>query len=121
MRTAFHDPLKTAGLLLLLFPLTILLLFTVAEMASGDISGLQHLVQAFPLLILTITGWRWPSVAGAMLFGVGSLFAVLYPFIVRGLPIWSVLLTETFLFLPAILSGLLFVVASRREISHSAS
>ncbi len=41
--------LKLAASALLAVPITVLLVFAVGEVAAGDLTGLQHLLQALPL------------------------------------------------------------------------
>lgn len=62
---------------LLAVPLGVLLLFGLGEMAEGDLSGVQHLVEAAPLLVLLVAGWRFPRAAGVALLVLGpGLLAV---------------------------------------------
>jgi cytochrome bd-type quinol oxidase subunit 1 len=107
---------KIAGMALLLLPLGILLLFTIGEAVSGDVEGLQHLVQAAPLVLLAVAAWRWPTPIGAILIAVGIGLGVVYVVIARENFHWlTIVLVEAQLFLPAIVAGSVFVLAGRRQ------
>lgn len=106
--------LKIAGLALLLLPVGFLLIFAIGETLGGDLSGLQHLVQAAPLVLLALLAWSLPTLGGVVLLVIGGLLALAYPLLIRGLPVGTLLLVEAILFAPAVLSGLLFVLAGRR-------
>ena len=54
--------IRIAGLVLVVIPLGILLLFAIGETAGGDLYGLQHLAQAVPLAVVAFVAWRWPGV-----------------------------------------------------------
>lgn len=45
--------------MLLLLPIGFLLFFTVGEVLSGDLSGLGHLLQLAPFLVLFVLIARW--------------------------------------------------------------
>jgi hypothetical protein len=107
--------LKIAGLILVMIPLTILLIFTIGETVGGDASGLQHLVQAAPLVLFTLWAWKKPRVGGWVLLIAAIIVAVLYPWSKPDQPLRFTALTELMLFGPAIAAGLLFVVAARKE------
>lgn len=110
-----RSPLHLAGIALLLVPVAILVLFTVGETAGGDVSGLQHVLQAAPLLVLIAVAWRWPRVGGAavLLTGVllGATFAIeWHP---AEMSAQSVALTELVLFVPPIIAGVLLLLSGR--------
>jgi hypothetical protein len=103
---------KVLGLIVLLVPLGILALFTVGEVAGSDVSGLQHLVQALPLVGLAILAWRKPRAGGIALIVVAAVLAVVYAVIASAaMPMATRLLVGAVLFAPAIVSGALFVSA----------
>ena len=52
--------LKIAGTVFLVIPILILAAFAVGEMASGDITGSQHVMQLAPLVLLGWLGWKRP-------------------------------------------------------------
>lgn len=54
--------MRKLGITLTVIPLAILLLFTLGEVTSGDISGLSHLFQALPLVIIFYLAVKQPLV-----------------------------------------------------------
>ena len=114
--------LKVAGLMLLLIPIILLLMFTVGETLSGDLSGLGHLIQLAPLVILAIFAWKKPALGGKILVVIGVLLAIigLAPMILlraagrEGMEIGALIGVMLTLFLPPIISGLLFVASARK-------
>jgi len=62
-------PWKVAAMILLAFSAGVLLLFTVAETMGGDLSGLGHLIQLLPVVVLMWFGWRNPRLGGWLLLG----------------------------------------------------
>lgn len=63
---------------LLAGPIALLLLLGLGEMASGEMSGVQHLVEAVPLLLVVVACWRWPRTAGIVLLFGGTLVFLLW-------------------------------------------
>jgi hypothetical protein len=122
--------LKIAGLIPLLIPIAFLLLFTIAETVGGDISGLGHLIQLAPLVALAIFAWKKPELGGKILVGIALLLAIIYlvstivfGFVYReemereGMGIIALIgsmLTMLLLFVPPIISGLLFIASARK-------
>lgn len=93
----------------------VLSLFLVGEVAAGDPSGLAHLVEVGPLVLLLALGWFRPSLAGALLLAAGGTLVAFYVFETNDA---SVALTEQLLvgiifLLPPVVAGVLFLVASR--------
>lgn len=112
-----RSPLHVAGIALLLVPVAILVLFTVGETSGGDVSGLQHLLQATPLILLIALAWRWPRAGGATVLVVGVLLAASYAieWHPREMSLQAVLVTELTLFAPPIAGGVLLLLASQRR------
>lgn len=106
--------LKKIGVGLLFIPLSILLLFTFGEVFSGDMSGLSHLIQAAPLLLLILFSIKKPYTGGLLLLIAGFVLGVLYV-IWAPLEPQTILIVESLLFLPPIISGLLLVLSSRKK------
>lgn len=106
--------LKKVAIVLLAIPFAILLLFTFGEVFSGEISGLQHLTQAIPLLLLAYIAYKKPFVGGIILLAIGLVLGTLYslraPF---ALP--TILIVEATLFLPLLISGVLFILSSKAK------
>ena len=115
--------LKVGGLIPLLIPITFLLLFTVAETIGGDISGLGHLIQAAPLIMLAIFAWKKPELAGKILVVIAVLLAIsslAHAVIVRvmgmeGMGIGPLISGVLLFFVPAIISGLLLIASARNR------
>ncbi len=112
-----RSPLHLAGIALLLVPVAVLVLFTVGETVGGDISGLQHLLQAVPLFVLIAVAWRWPRAGGAAVLVTAVLLAATYAleWRPREMTVQAVAITELVLFAPPIAAGVLLVLASRRR------
>jgi hypothetical protein len=107
--------IRIAGLVLVVIPLGILLLFAIGETAGGDLYGLQHLVQAVPLAVVAFVAWRWPGVGGPLLAGISALLAVMF-FVVMGVRLSPGIAAGTALlfFAPPLVAGLLFWADGRR-------
>ena len=107
--------LKIAGMVFLTIPMLILAAFAVGEMAGGDISGIQHVVQLVPLAVLGWLAWKWPLWGGTALIALALIFTGLYFIVIHGFPLPTVILTVAFLFAAPFVAGILFVVAARQE------
>lgn len=84
--------------------------------ALGEgLSGLQHLIEVLPLLLLAAAAWRWPQAAGYALVGIGLVLATVYPFLFSSFPVATILTVEAVLFVPPIIAGGLFLLAARRR------
>jgi len=114
--------LKVAGLILLLIPIALLLMLTVGETVGGDISGLGHLIQLAPLVILAIFAWKKPDLGGKILVVIAVLLAIigLAPVVLlravgrEGMGIGALIGAMLLLFVPPIISGLLFIASARK-------
>jgi ABC-type transport system involved in cytochrome c biogenesis permease subunit len=107
--------LKTIGLILLLVPLGFLALFAVGEVADGDVSGLSHVVQALPLVLLAVVAWRWPLPSGALMVVIGVGIVVVYAIVASSrFGLESIVVVEMILAVPVV-SGVLFVMAGLSE------
>jgi hypothetical protein len=102
---------KHISLGLLFIPLGVLLLFTFGEVFSGDISGLSHLIQAAPLVLLIFLAYKKPYSGGVLLLITSLFLGVLY--VIRApFNLETIFLVETMLFLPPFISGLLLILSS---------
>lgn len=111
--TAFK--LKIAGLLFLCFPLLIIIILGIGEMTGGMLSGIQHFVQAVPLVVLGYFAWKKPSIGGKTLIVISSILTILYLiYPPGGFSISFRFINALILFGPIILSGVLFWVSSKR-------
>jgi hypothetical protein len=107
---------KIAGLVLLAIPTLFLAAMAVGEVfMGGDLSGLQHVLQLAPLVVVTWLAWRHPLWGGVALITLAVVFTALYFIFIHGFPVATVLLTVMILFVPPLLAGVLFVLAARRE------
>jgi hypothetical protein len=104
---------KLAALVLLGLGVAFYLSFTIGEMASGDISGIQHVPPAVILAALLLVSWRHPLAAGVVLLALAVPLGVAYValLVVRDLPLtWALWIA-----LPPVVTGLLLVRAGRRD------
>jgi hypothetical protein len=106
--------LNKIGISLLFLPLGFLLLFMFGEVFSGDLSGLSHLVQAAPLLLLIFLALKKPRPVGILLSVISLVLGIWYALSVH-FNLQTILLVEAFLFLPPFISGLLLVLSSKRK------
>jgi len=106
---------KIAALVLLGLGMAFYLLFAVAEMAGGDVEGIQHLPPAVFLAVVAWIGWKHPRRAGIVLLALAVPFAVFYVtlLVVRDLPFtWALIVA-----LPPVVVGLLLLRAARAPLS----
>jgi hypothetical protein len=106
------DGLKVFALVPPGLSLLILAAFAFGETASGDWSGLGHLVQAVPIVLLMWLGWKRPLWGGILLLLLGFFTAITFSDALRG-PEW--LAPFLILVAPLLLSGLLLLWAARLE------
>jgi len=109
---------RIAGLGLVAIPLSLLVLFTYGESTGGDLSGLQHLVEAVPLAALVALAWYRPRVGGPLLAASSALIGLLF-FVATGGQVSPGLATGTALvfFAPPLLAGVLFWAGGRHEVT----
>jgi hypothetical protein len=107
--------LKVAGMVFLAIPILILAAFAVGEMASGDINGIQHVVQLAPLVLLGWLAWKRPLWGGMALIALALILTGLYFIFIPRFPLATVILTMASLFATPFVAGILFVVAARQE------
>lgn len=97
----------------------VLMLFVVGEAGGGDLSGLQHVVQLAPLVLIVAAAWRFPTVGGGLLVVLSLVLSLV---LIVGYPVWAldreisppgIVLVEALLLLPPLASGLLFLAAGR--------
>jgi len=99
----------------LIFPglaAAILLLFAFGETAGGDWSGLGHLIQVVPIVLLMWLGWKCPLWGGIFLLLLGLLASQSFSDALRG-PGW--LAPFLILIAPMLLSGILLLGAAWLE------
>jgi hypothetical protein len=115
--------LKVAGLIPLLIPIALLLLFTIAETVGGDLSGLGHLIMLAPLVALAVFAWKKPDLGGKIIVVIGVLLTIigLAPAVLfrvvsseEGMGIGAMIGTGLIVYVPIIISGLLFRASARK-------
>jgi len=116
-RRADHARLaKIAALMLLGLGVAFFLLFAVAEMAGGDIAGIQHLPPAAVLGALLWLGWKRPRTAGIVLLALAVPLGIAF---VVGVAVEGVrpgeLWVAVLIPLVPVLTALLFLRAGRGE------
>lgn len=100
------QPIKIVALVFPGIPLVILLSFAIGETMGGDWSGLGHLAQAAPIILLMWLGWKRPLLGGILLMLLSFLAA--YSLIdVLLSPEW--LATFLLIIAPLLMSGILFL------------
>jgi hypothetical protein len=110
-----------AALVLLIIPVGFFCLFAVGEAASGDLSGLSHLVQALPLVLLALAGLRWPIATGALLITLGLAIMVAYAVVTADrFEVATIAIVEVIFAVPVV-SGMLLVLAGRSDRGHAAA
>lgn len=116
-RRAEHARLaKVAALMLVGLGVGFFLIFAVAEMAGGDIAGIQHLLPVAVLGALLWLGWKRPRTAGIVLLALSVPLGVAF---VVGVAVEGVrpgeLWVAVLIPLVPVLTALLFLRAGRRE------
>lgn len=100
--------LHLIALTFLLIPTGFLLLFTLGEVFSGELSGLSHLLQLAPLIFLGWLALKKPLLADVLLLTISLLLGAFY-YLDNQFPWQTVALVELLLFLPSLLSGILLI------------
>ncbi len=103
--------LRIAALVPLGFPVAINLIFGIGEVASGDLGGGGHLLQAAMTMLLGVLVWMRPLQGGVALIAAATIFAagMFATAPSRGFDAISSALT--IVALPQIISGVLFFIA----------
>jgi len=100
---------KIAAVIVSLIPIVFFLMFAIGEGASGA----GHYIQVAPLIALVVLGWYSPKFTGYLLVGAGCVLVVFYALSVNHIPLWSAMLVEVIVFVPVVVSGILFLQASK--------
>lgn len=105
--------LKIAALVPPAFMVLVLLAFGIGESLGGDLSGLMHLAQAAPVLLVIWLGWKRPLWGGILLL-LGAAFKALtfwrqFP----GADSPAMISPSVIMILPLALSGVLLLVSAR--------
>lgn len=103
--------LRIPALVLLALPLGLLLVLGVGEVASGVISGLQHFVQAAPLVVLAVVALRWPRTGGILLLVMAALLAIAFLVMAGGVSPASLFNAALLFGMPALAGGLFIASA----------
>lgn len=106
--------LKKLGIGLLLIPLAFFLTFAIGEVLSGDMSGLSHLLQATPLVILIVLASKKPLIGGVLLLILSLILGIWYA-LSNSSSFQTILLVEIFLFIPPFMSGAFLLLSSKRK------
>lgn len=106
-----NNRLKIIGISILGVPLAFLMLFLFGELFSGDVSGLGHIVQILPLVLLIFLSWTYPRLGGWFLVIGGITLGILYT--KNNFPLSTILFVETLLFLPPVVAGTLFIISTK--------
>jgi hypothetical protein len=92
-----------------------------AELIGGEITGLFELMMAVPLLILAWIAWRHPFIGGSVLVAGSIVLSVLWVYSQRNrFDDWVAhvdfyLIGASFLFIPALIAGVLLLVSARLQ------
>src|SRR5512139_1682444 len=78
--------LRIAALVLLSIPAAASLLLAIGELASGDVTGLQHIPEAAVLIALMWLAMRYPRGVAIALATLGVLFVAFFVVLVLGRP-----------------------------------
>lgn len=106
---------KAVKIVAMIFPgavIAILLLFGLGETIGGDWSGLGHLIQAAPIVLLMWLGWKRPFWGGILLLILGLVAWYSIADAMRG-PEW--LAPLLIIIAPLFLSGILLLSAAGLE------
>ena len=113
-RRGWGPSTKLIALGLLGLGTALFLVFGLAELLGGDLTGVQHLIPAAILAALMYVGWRRPHAAGITLLVLAAVLtaAGVSLFFARDLPLLSLALLFV---LPSLVTGLLLVLDDRHE------
>jgi len=107
--------LRIAGLIPLGLQVLIYLVFGIGEMASGELGGAMHLLEAIVIALLGMLAWMRPLEGGIALFVCGALSAIGFTvaLVASGpLPEGAVISSSVIITaVPQIVSGVLFFIA----------
>lgn len=103
--------LTIVGFLVLFIPTLFLSLFLFGELLGGIPSGIIHLFQILPLVILALLASKFPYHIGIILTYLGITLSILYA-IFSGFPVQTIILVDSILFLPLSISGVIFIASS---------
>ena len=119
--------LRIAGLIPLGLQVLIYLVFGIGEMASGELGGAMHLLEAIVIALLGMLAWMRPLEGGIALFVCGALSRIgfIVALVASGsLPEGAVISSSVIITaVPQIVSGVLFFIAgslSRRSVTPEA-
>jgi len=110
--SAQNKKFKKIGHAILLIPIFFILIFLIGETAGGDISGIGHLFQLIPLILIILIANKYPYWGGLFLIFIGFVLDILYIISSRGNLLASSIVS-IFLFFPLIISGILLASSSR--------
>jgi hypothetical protein len=107
--------LRIAGLIPLGLQVLIYLVFGIGEMASGELGGAMHLLEAIVIALLGMLAWMRPLEGGIALFVCGTFSAIgfIVALVASGpLPEGAVISSSVIITaVPQIVSGVLFFIA----------
>src|SRR6266545_1004798 len=100
LMTPLSKNLRIIGMGLMSLYAIFFLVMGVGEMIGGDASGSSHLLPAAIIAGMTAVAWKRPTIAGALLLGIGLIAAIYFfaifttnlifgKIIMAGLPILS--------------------------------
>lgn len=117
LTTSRRRQLQLASTLIGAVPASLLLLFLVGEVASGEWSGVAHVLQFAPLVLLLGLGWWRPALAGTLLVGIGIVVATAYFVETRDstVRLGEQLLVGGIFLVPPVLAGSLLLLAARSK------
>jgi hypothetical protein len=105
---------------LIAIPAGIFAFLAIGELASGDITGIQHIPEAGLMLALALVAWRYPRAAGTALIAIGVLLLGFMSLVVlpdaepSGAEVWIWPVMAVLLFGTPVLAGLLLLRSARR-------
>lgn len=114
-KTSTDRKFKMIAEAFLAIPGLIFIIFAVGEISGGIAGGLEHIIQVILVIIFALTGWFYPKKFGVILIAASVIFSILYFLSFSGLSLLSKLINEVILFLPPLLSGIFFVLASKKS------
>ncbi len=105
---------RYVGYGLLLIPIIFLMMFAVGEILGREPSGIVHIIQIVPLIVLGILARKYTTVAGVSLIITSLSLSAYYFLSMNQMTFWAAVLVEGVLFLPPFLAGLFFIRIARK-------
>ena len=105
--------MRNTALAICSIPALFFLLFAIGEISGGDTSGLIHFLQLLILGIFLYISIKKPYIGGLLMLFSGFILSMEYVSHSSHMPMQSLILVISLMFLPLIMAGILFISYGR--------